>query len=131
MNILYVSDSTTVSGAEIVMLGYLDGLASRGHTALGFVSHRNPRLIAAFEERVVPCTTTSRYSPHIIQPTVNPAALLSYGRSCVGVTRESGGRAAWIDYSRDFLSPHSMSFVWREPSNRVWAQHPAPYPSIG
>ena len=45
MKSVYVSDSTTVSGAEIVMLGYVDALRARGHQPFAFVSERNPRSI--------------------------------------------------------------------------------------
>jgi glycosyltransferase involved in cell wall biosynthesis len=106
MNILYVSDSTTVSGAEIVMLGYIDALRARGHDAFGFVSEQNPRLIAAFRERHVEHVATRSYSRRMIETTVNPAVLMRFAGS---FHRASSEMVRYIKAARIDLI-HSISY---------------------
>lgn len=88
MKVLYVSDSTTLSGAEIVMLGCVDALYEQGHQARGFVRHSNPRLIEAFRSRGVPVTATHAYSDRLIQTTANPRDLWSFARSFAQASAE-------------------------------------------
>jgi glycosyltransferase involved in cell wall biosynthesis len=88
MKILFVSDSTTVSGAEIVMLGCIDGLRSRGHEPYGYLRDTNPRLIEAFRSRSLPFTATGAYSPRLIQTTANPVTLAVFARSFRTATRQ-------------------------------------------
>jgi glycosyltransferase involved in cell wall biosynthesis len=88
MKVLFVSDSTTVSGAEIVLLGCVDGLLANGHAAHGFVRGTNQRLIEAFRSRGVPLTATSAFSDHLIRTTANPFALFAFARSFYKVSAE-------------------------------------------
>jgi glycosyltransferase involved in cell wall biosynthesis len=106
MNVLYVSDSTTVSGAEIVMLGYIDALRAHGHDALGFVSDQNPRLIAAFRDRHVEHVATGSYSRRLIETTANPATLMGFARA---FHRASSEMVRYIKAARIDLI-HSISY---------------------
>jgi len=88
MNVLYVLDSDTLSGAEIVMLQYLEHLATPAHRTHVFLSERNRRVRQVLEDRAIPHTTTTAYSGRILETTASPAALLEYLRAFRGVRRE-------------------------------------------
>jgi glycosyltransferase involved in cell wall biosynthesis len=128
MTILYVSDSTTVSGAEIVLLGYLDALSARGHRAHGFVSCRNPRLIEAFRQRGLPCVATESYSRRIIETTANPAAIAGFARSFYAVAREMIKviRDARVDVIHSISYPASLYAAFaaaRTGTPQIWHEH--------
>ena len=88
MNVIYVLDSDTLSGAEIVILQYLEHLKAPGHRAHVFLSERNRRVRQVLEDRGIPHTTTTSYSRRILETTASPAALLEYLRAFRGVRRE-------------------------------------------
>jgi len=128
LNLLFVSDSTTVSGAEIVMLGYLDGLKALGHHAYAYVSDRNPRLIAAFKEQGVPVVATGSYSPETIRTTVNPLVVARFGRSFLRVAREMTSlvRTARVDLIHSISYPASLYAAFaagRTGTPQVWHEH--------
>lgn len=106
MKVLYVSDSTTVSGAEIVMLGYLDALHARGHGAHAFVHRANVRLQRELDARGVPVHATGAYSARVLQTTPNPAALVEFTRAFAAVRREMA--CVIRDHSVDLI--HSISY---------------------
>ena len=110
MTILYVSDSTTVSGAEIVFLGYVEALRGRGHRPYGFISRRNPRLADALRERGVPFVATDAYTPRVIRTTANPAALASFARSFIQVAREMSAlvREVGVEFIHSISYPASL-----------------------
>jgi glycosyltransferase involved in cell wall biosynthesis len=128
MNILYVSDSTTVSGAEIVMLGYLDALKALGHQPYGFVSEQNPRLIAAFRDRDVPCTPTAAYSRRIIETTANPLALAGFVSAFCRASGEMARliRGAGIDLIHSISYPaciYAALAAARTGRRQLWHEH--------
>jgi L-malate glycosyltransferase len=128
MKILYVSDSTTVSGAEIVMLGYLDGLKARGDEAFGFMSDRNPRLMDAFRERGAAFTATGAYSGRILETTANPAALSEFARALYRASAEMADviREAGIDLVHSISYPASLYAAIacaRTGIRQVWHEH--------
>src|SRR4249920_3903910 len=110
MKVLFISDSTTVSGAEMVLLGCVDGLLANGHAAHGFVRATNQRLIEAFRCRGVPCTATSAFSDHLIRTTANPVALLAFARSFYAVSGEMAEtiRSEQIDVIHSISYPASL-----------------------
>jgi glycosyltransferase involved in cell wall biosynthesis len=128
MTVLYVSDSTTVSGAEMVLLGYLEGLNARGYRAYGYINRRNPRLIEAFRERGVPCTATDAYTDRIIRTTVNPAALAGFGRAFYAVAGEMASviREADVDVIHSISYPASLYAAFaaaRLGTPQIWHEH--------
>jgi glycosyltransferase involved in cell wall biosynthesis len=106
MNVLYVSDSDTVSGAEIVMLQYLQFFRPPEHRPHVFFRERNARLRAALTELAVPFTTTTNYSERIIETTLSPAAIAAYLRA---FWRVRGELAATIR-AHDIDLVHSISY---------------------
>lgn len=88
MNILYVSDSNTLSGAEVVLLQHVTRFGPPHHRSHVFLRDQNPRLIAALAQRGVSCTPTAAYPSRILETTANPAALLDYARAFRHTTRE-------------------------------------------
>lgn len=88
MNILYVSDSNTLSGAEVVLLQHVTRFGPPHHRSHVFLRDQNPRLIAALAQRGVPCTPTTAYPSRILETTANPAALIDYARAFRRTTRE-------------------------------------------
>ncbi len=88
MNILYVSDSTTVSGAEVVLFGYLDRFRPPAYTTRVFLHAANARLKTELDRRQVPWTATERYSRILLETRAHPGALGHYAWSFAGVARE-------------------------------------------
>jgi glycosyltransferase involved in cell wall biosynthesis len=128
VRILYVSDSTTVSGAEIVVLGYLDALRERGHEAFGFVHGANTRLQRELNHRGVPFTATTAYSRRIIATTPNPLALAEFARAFASVARSmaAGIRAQRIDVVHAISYPASLYTAFAAATTRVphvWHEH--------
>ncbi len=106
MNILYVVDSTTVSGAENVVLQYIDALRPPAHRVHVFLAERNTRFQAALSERNTGFTTTRAFSERIVETTANPKALLQFSSAFVRV-----GRAlAELIRTRNIQLVHSISF---------------------
>jgi glycosyltransferase involved in cell wall biosynthesis len=136
MKILFVSDSTTVSGAEIVMLGIADALAAAGHRTFAYVQASNRRLCEAFAARRVPCTATRAYSRRLIRTTANPADLLMFARSFAAAAGELTAliRREQIDLIHSISYPAAIyaalaaartgvPHVWHE--HNIKAIHPA------
>lgn len=88
MNILYVTDSPTVSGAEHVLLHYLDAWRPPHHQTHVLLRRTNTRLIAQLTERAIPFTATDRFSDSIIRTTVRPDELMHFGRAFLGIRDE-------------------------------------------
>jgi glycosyltransferase involved in cell wall biosynthesis len=128
MKVLFVSDSTTVSGAEIVLLGCVDGLGANGHAAHGFVRCTNQRLIEAFRSLDVRLTTTSAYSDQLIRTTANPLALFSFARSFQAVSHELCEliRTEKIDVIHSISYPASLYAAFaalRTGTPHIWHEH--------
>ena len=128
MNVLFVSDSTTLSGAEVVLLGCADGLRSRGHASFGFMRHTNRRLIDAFRKRELPYTTTTSYTDRLIRTMPNPVDLAIFARAFYGVAREMADviRTTRIDvihsisYAASLYSAFAAAWT-RTP--HIWHEH--------
>lgn len=90
MNILYVSDSTTVSGAEMVLLGYLDHFAQPEFLTHVFLHAANARLQKELEARQIAWTATRAFSRILLETRTNPAVLAHYARSFLGIRAEMG-----------------------------------------
>lgn len=88
MHILYVSDSDTLSGAENVMLGYLDRLDVPGIKTHVFYRQSNYRLKAALDARKTPQTTTDSFSNETIRTTWRPDALTHFACAFLRVRQE-------------------------------------------
>lgn len=101
MTVLYILDSTTVSGAEIVALGYIDALRARGHKAVAFISEQNERLAQQLRARTVPFFATRNFSTALIRTTLDPGSLREFARSFAAVRSEL----------RDFMRRHGVDLV--------------------
>lgn len=88
MNILYVSDSTTVSGAEIMLLHYVDRFRPPRYGVHVFLNADNLRLSETLTTKGVEFTVTTSYSKRMIESTSNPAALLHYAVAFAKTARE-------------------------------------------
>jgi glycosyltransferase involved in cell wall biosynthesis len=87
ISLLYVSDSPTVSGAEIVVLHYLDAFKPPAFRTHVFISHRNGRLLREVERRGVSYTCASTFARTPIRTTLNPFALADFGRALLETSR--------------------------------------------
>jgi len=128
MNVLYVSDSDTVSGAEIVMLQYLQHFRPPEHHPHVFFRERNARLRAALTELGVPFTTTTNYSERIIETTASPAALAAYARAFWRVRRELADtiRAHEIDLVHSISYPAALYAALASRATgvrQIWHEH--------
>jgi glycosyltransferase involved in cell wall biosynthesis len=88
MNLLYVSDSTTVSGAEMMLLHYVDRFRPPAYRVHVLLRDTNARLCEALADRGVEFTRTATYSKRILESTPNPAALLEYAVAFKRTARE-------------------------------------------
>jgi glycosyltransferase involved in cell wall biosynthesis len=128
MNVLFVSDSTTVSGAEMVLLATADGLSANGDSAFGFLRATNHRLIEALQSRGVSYTSTDAFSHQIIRTTSNPAALMAFARSFYAVSSEMARviRAQRIDVIHSISYPASLYAGFaaaRTGTAHIWHEH--------
>ena len=106
MNILYVTDSPTVSGAEHVLLHYLDAWRPPDHRTHVLLRRTNTRLIAQLERRGIPFTATDSFSNAIIRTTARPGELAHFTRAFLGIRREMLALAREFRY--DLV--HSISY---------------------
>lgn len=81
LNVLYVSDSSTVSGAEIVMLHYLDSFRAPEYTTHVCLRDTNERLRQALEARGITYTLVDSFSRSPIRTTANPIDLARFAAS--------------------------------------------------
>jgi glycosyltransferase involved in cell wall biosynthesis len=88
MNVLYVSESPTLSGAEVVLLGDLDHFTGCGCECSAYLPAVNVRLVRELERRGVPIAATSSYSRILLETTLNPASLAHFARAFWRVGRE-------------------------------------------
>jgi len=110
MNILYVSDAATVSGAEVVLLGYLDHFREPRYRRYAFVPSGSRRLVLELERRGVSFAATSSYSRVLLKTTANPRSLAHFARSFWRVAREIGQivREHQIDLIHSISYPTSL-----------------------
>jgi glycosyltransferase involved in cell wall biosynthesis len=106
MNILYVSDSTTVSGAEMVLFGYLDRFRPPEHQAHVFLHPANHRLQRALDNRKIAWTAAGGYSRILLETRLDPRALAQYAASFVKVARQM--RRVMLEQRTDLV--HSISY---------------------
>jgi glycosyltransferase involved in cell wall biosynthesis len=86
-SLLYVSDSPTVSGAEIVFLHYLEKFTAPRYRTHVFLAERNERLIREVEKRGISYTATNAFSRTPIRTTLNPRDLADFGRAMVQTSK--------------------------------------------
>jgi len=128
VNILYVSDSPTVSGAENVLLSYLDHFCGPGYKLYAFLPSGNQRLVLELERRRIPFTATTSYSRVLLQTTVNPRSLAHFACSFWRVEREIGEiiRERQIDLIHSISYPASLYAAFPARRTRVpqlWHEH--------
>jgi glycosyltransferase involved in cell wall biosynthesis len=85
--VLLLSDSTTLSGAEVVLLGHVDRLRELGGMAHVFLAAENTRLQTALDLRGVPSTRCDRFSSTPLRTTANPIELVRFAVSLSSVAR--------------------------------------------
>jgi glycosyltransferase involved in cell wall biosynthesis len=110
MNILYVSDSTTVSGAELVLLNYLAHFRPPNFETHVFLHEANRRLAEELRARDITWTTTGSYSGVLLETRWNPVVLGQYGGALRRVASEMGRviRERRIDLVHTISYPASL-----------------------
>lgn len=106
MNILYVSDSTTVSGAEVVLLGYLERYGPPEHRCHVLLHPTNLRLQRELDARSVPWTAANHYSRILLESRPDPRVLVHYAAALWSVARQM--RRLIRDQGIDVI--HSISY---------------------
>jgi glycosyltransferase involved in cell wall biosynthesis len=86
MRVLFVSDSPTVSGAELVMLSHARALVQRGDAAHVVVRRSNRRLVDVLAQEGVPATAADTFAREVIRTTINPLALIRFLRAFTGTS---------------------------------------------
>ncbi len=87
LKVLYVSDSSTVSGAEVVLLNLLDEFRPPSFQSHVFLRANNHRLQHALETRRVPYTMSNTMARTPIRTTVNPRHLADFATAIVRTGR--------------------------------------------
>lgn len=106
MNLLYVTDSPTVSGAEHVLLHYLDAWRPPDHRTHVLLRRTNTRLIAQLEKRGIAFHATDSFSDAIIRTTARPDELAHFTRAFLGIRRDLLALAEQFPYEL----VHSISY---------------------
>ncbi|MFN7982726.1 MAG: glycosyltransferase family 4 protein [Vicinamibacterales bacterium] len=106
MNLLYVTDSPTVSGAEHVLLHYLEAWRPPHFRTHVFLRRSNTRLIEQLERRGIAFHASDSFSTAIIRTTARPADLAQFTRAFLGVRREMRELARTFPYQL----VHSISY---------------------
>jgi len=81
MRVLFLSDSPTVSGAELVMLSHVRALTYAGGAAHVVLRASNRRLADRLEEWRIPYTACSTFSAGALRTTANGVALAHFAAS--------------------------------------------------
>jgi len=128
MNVLYVSDSPTVSGAETVLLQYLGRFRPPRHVTHVFLRDTNTRLRDALRSRGIAFTTSGSFSRRWIRSTANPVALRHFAVAFRRVWRELDRvvRDRRIELLHSFSYPSSLytAFAARSTGRaHIWHQH--------
>jgi glycosyltransferase involved in cell wall biosynthesis len=87
LSVLYVSDSPTVSGAEIVCLHYLDAFTAPSYRTHFILSDANERLRRELDRRKVSYTAINTFARTPIRTTLNPVHLADFGRAIAQTSR--------------------------------------------
>ena len=88
INVLYVTDSPTVSGAEHVLLSYLTRFRPPDFRTHVLLRHSNTRLIEELRARNIRHTTTTSFSEPVVRSTLSPHDLFCFWKSFRSVKRE-------------------------------------------
>jgi len=88
IGILYVTDSPTVSGAEHVLLTYLERVTGPEFRTHVFLRHSNRRLRRELCQRQIRYTATKNFSDRVVRTTLRPDDLWHFTRSFLAVKRE-------------------------------------------
>jgi glycosyltransferase involved in cell wall biosynthesis len=128
MNLLYVSDSPTLSGAEVVLLGHLAAFRPPNYTTHVLLRASNRRLAAALDRQCISYTTTGDFSVTPVRTTASPSALRQFVRSFVRVSSQIAGiiRAREIDLVHTVMYPavlHVALACRRASCSQVWHEH--------
>jgi glycosyltransferase involved in cell wall biosynthesis len=110
MRLLYVSDSGTVSGAEIVLLHYLDAYRAPEFETCVFFRRGNDRLQHELERRGVPFVASDAFSRSPIRTTARIGELAHFGRALRTVSRQLAAEisARRIDLVHTVMYPASL-----------------------
>jgi glycosyltransferase involved in cell wall biosynthesis len=94
IGVLYVSDSTTVSGAEHVMLAHLEQFCAPTFRTHVFFRASNVRLRRELDARGISYTSSDSFSSRVIRSTLKPDHLWTYARALHRVRNEISALAA-------------------------------------
>jgi glycosyltransferase involved in cell wall biosynthesis len=110
MKLLYTSDSPTLSGAEKVLLQYVDHFHQRGHEVHVYLRAGNRRLEAAVQALGVGTTATGGFSNRVLKTTANPFSLGEFAKSFRRVRKELRGlvREGGFDLVHSISYPTSL-----------------------
>jgi len=128
ISLLYVSDSPTVSGAEIVLLHYLDAFQAPAYRTHVFLSETNTRLLREVQQRGISYTCTRTFARTPIRTTLNPWHLADFGRA---VAQTSGAlarvmRERNVDVVHTTMYPATLyvaAAIARVGGRQIWHEH--------
>lgn len=128
MRVLFVSDSPTLSGAEVVLLQHVRHLQRTGSTPHVVLRSTNLRLRQALSELGVGHTPTAAFADRIIETTANPLSLahfaLAFARMRRVLAAEIGSGPVDLLHSVSYPASLYAAFACRTTGRRqIWHEH--------
>jgi glycosyltransferase involved in cell wall biosynthesis len=128
LSVLYVSDSPTVSGAEIVFLHYLDAFRPPAYRPHVFLSDTNERLKREVQRRGVPHTCVRTFARTPIRTTLNPRELADFGRAIAQTSRALARvmREQQVDLVHTTMYPATLyvaAAIRQVGGRQIWHEH--------
>jgi glycosyltransferase involved in cell wall biosynthesis len=128
VSLLYVSDSPTVSGAEIVFLHYLDAFTPPAYRTHVLLSDANERLRRELQRRDVPHTCVGTFARTPIRTTLNPKPLADFARAIAQTSRTIARvmREQEVDVVHTTMYPATLyvaAAIRQVGGRQIWHEH--------
>jgi glycosyltransferase involved in cell wall biosynthesis len=128
LSLLYVSDSPTVSGAEIVFLHYLDAFTPPAYRTHVLLSDTNERLRRELQRREIPHTCVDTFARTPIRTTLNPKPLADFARAMVQTSRTIARvmREQEVDIVHTTMYPATLyvaAAIRQVGGRQIWHEH--------
>lgn len=128
ISLLYVSDSPTVSGAEIVFLHYLDAFTPPAYRTHVVLADSNERLKRELQRRGIAHTAVRTFARSPIRTTLNPRHLTDFARALAQTSRLLARimREQEVDLVHTTMYPATLyvaAAIRRVGGRQIWHEH--------
>jgi glycosyltransferase involved in cell wall biosynthesis len=128
LSLLYVSDSPTVSGAEIVFLHYLDAFRAPAYRTHVLLSDTNERLRRELQRRGIAHTCVDSFARSPIRTTLHPSPLADFARAIAQTSRTIARvmREQQVDLVHTTMYPATLyvaAAIRQVGGRQIWHEH--------